>query len=572
MTRETQTDRPFQALDTLWHALQGRGSMNFSPVATGLAVGDWVMHLANSPGKQAELLMTAASLPAALRAERNRQEGDGGRASDHRFDDEGWEEEPFCTFRSLYRLACRAWGELAVGVPGVEPHHGEFMAFLGRQVLELGSPYNYLATNPELLRLTQKEKGENLVRGLHHYAEDVSRLFRGMDPAESGAYQVGRNLAVTEGEVIYRNRLMELIQYRPSTPEVFADPVLIVPAWIMKYYILDLSAENSMVKYLVDQGHTVFMASWKNPGTADRDIDLEDYMGLGVMAALDKLEEVVPERKVHGVGYCLGGTLFAIAAAAMARDGDERLKSLTLMAAQTDFTEAGELMLFIDPSQLSFLEDIMRYQGYLDTGQMAGAFQLLRAYDLIWSQAVGRYLKGERQPLNALMTWNADATRMPSRMHSRYLRELFLDNDFSEGRFEVKGRPVVISDIHVPIFLVSTQRDHVAPWTSVYKFHLAADARSITFVLTAGGHNSGIVSEPGHPGRSYRIATRREGEIYVPPERWLRSTPVKEGSWWVDWQKWLMAGSGKKGAPPAPGRFSGEGTSCVAPGTYVYGR
>ncbi|VFQ45683.1 PHA/PHB synthase family protein [Desulfoluna butyratoxydans] len=572
MRRDTQTERPFQALDTLWHALQGRGTMNFSPVATALAAGDWAMHLANSPAKQTELWMALATLPAALQAEKaHAVEAEGG-AADRRFNGDGWAQEPFCTFRSLYSLACRAWGTLAVGVPGVEPHHGEFMAFMGRQVLELGSPYNYLATNPELLRLTREEKGGNLMRGLYHYAEDMSRLLQGMPPAEAGAFEVGRNLAVTDGEVIYRNRLMELIQYRPSTSEVFADPVLIVPAWIMKYYILDLSAENSMVKYLVDQGHTVFMVSWKNPATGDRDLDLEDYMDLGIMAALDKLEEVVPDRKVHGVGYCLGGTLFAIAAAAMARDGDERLKSLTLMAAQTDFTEAGELMLFIDPAQLSFLEDIMRFQGYLDTGQMAGAFQLLRAYDLIWSQAVARYLKGERRPLNALMTWNADATRMPSRMHSRYLRELFLDNDFSEGRFEVKGRPVVISDIHVPIFLVATQKDHVAPWTSVYKFHLAADARSITFVLTAGGHNSGIVSEPGHAGRSYRIATRREGEIYVPPERWLGSTPVKEGSWWVDWQKWLMAGSGQKGAPPAPGRFSGEGEGCVAPGSYVYGR
>lgn len=524
MKRDTQTDRSFQALDTLWHALQGRGTMNFSPVATALAAGDWAMHLANSPAKQTELWMALATLPAALQAEKaHAVEAEGG-AADRRFNGEGWAQEPFCTFRSLYSLACRAWGTLAVGVPGVEPHHGELMAFMGRQVLELGSPYNYLATNPELLRLTRQEKGGNLVRGLCHYAEDMGRLFQGMPPAEAGAFEVGRNLAVTDGEVIYRNRLMELIQYRPSTPEVFADPVLIVPAWIMKYYILDLSAENSMVKYLVDQGHTVFMVSWKNPATGDRDLDLEDYMDSGIMAA------------------------------------------------QTDFTEAGELMLFIDPAQLSFLEDIMRFQGYLDTGQMAGAFQLLRAYDLIWSQAVGRYLKGERRPMNALMTWNADATRMPSRMHSRYLRELFLDNDFSEGRFEVKGRPVVISDIHVPIFLVATQKDHVAPWTSVYKLHLAADARSITFVLTAGGHNSGIVSEPGHPGRSYRMATRREGEIYVPPERWLASTPVKEGSWWVDWQKWLMAGSGQKGAPPAPGRFSGEGEGCVAPGSYVYGR
>lgn len=570
MTCETQTKRNYLSLDTLWHAMQGRWFMNFSPVATSLACIDWMLHLANSPGKQAELWMGAATLPAELRAQRVRNSAEG--ATDHRFDGDGWEQEPFCTYRSLYQLACRKWGELAAGIPGVEPHHGRLMAFLGRQWLGLGSPYNYLWSNPELLCLTRDEQGANLVRGMKHFAEDWYRFFRGMPPAEAGDYQVGRNMAVTSGEVVYRNRLMELIQYRPTTPEVFADPVLIVPAWIMKYYILDLTAENSMVKYLVDQGHTVFMVSWKNPGIEDRNVDLEDYLELGVMEALEKVNEVVPDRKVHGVGYCLGGTLFAIAAAAMARDGDDRLKSLTLMAAQTDFTEAGELMLFIDSAQLSFLEDIMRFQGYLDTGQMAGAFQLLRAYDLIWSQAVSKYLKGKRQPLNDLMSWNADATRMPSRMHSRYLRDLFLNNDLSEGRFKVKGRPVVISDIHVPVFMVATERDHVAPWTSVYKLNLAADAPSITFVLTAGGHNSGIVSEPGHPRRTFRIATRREGENYVPPERWIQNTPVKEGSWWVDWQKWLMAGSGQKGTPPAPGAFSGEGTPCAAPGTYIYGR
>ena len=565
-------DQNGQALDTLWHALQGHWTMNFSPVATGLAMGDWMSHLANSPGTQAELWLGAVTFASEVQKMREDSSGEDGGLLDSRFTDEGWSMEPFLTFRCLYQLGCARWHDLSLGIPGVEPHHGEFVSFLGRQWLELFSPRNCLATNPGLLRQTRDEKGENLWRGVGHMIEDCHDRLMGNSPLDDSDFEVGRNIGVTPGQVIYRNELMELIQYSPSTPHVFSDPVLIVPAWIMKYYILDLSPENSMVAYLVGQGHTVFMVSWKNPGTEDRDVDFEDYLELGVMQALGAVETVLPGRKVHGVGYCLGGTLLAIAAAAMARDGDDRLKSLTLMAAQTDFTEAGELMLFIDSAQLSFLEDIMRFQGYLDIGQMAGAFQVLRAYDLIWSRAVNRYIKGEHQPLNDLMSWNADATRMPSRMHSRYLRDLFLNNDFSEGRFKVQGRHVVISDIHLPIFLVATQRDHVAPWTSVYKLNLAADARSITFVLTSGGHNSGIVSEPGHPGRHYRIATRHEGDIYVPPEQWVKETPLKEGSWWVDWQAWLMAASGKQGTPPAMGRFSGEGEPSPAPGRYVFGR
>ncbi|BCS97298.1 poly-beta-hydroxybutyrate polymerase [Desulfoluna limicola] len=576
MTLDRRKTLTFQALDSLWHAMQGRWTMNFSPVATQLAVGDWLLHLANSPGTQADLWAGFFGLTTEAVTERVRPRAkDPGAKGDLecgcRFDDPLWGEEPFLSLRVLYRLGCRWWEEYATDVPGMKPRHKAFISFLGRQMLELYSPCNHLFTNPELLRHTSEEKGANLVRGGRFLAEDLMRVCRVPFPLPDSGFQVGKNLAVTKGRVIYRNRLMEIIQYSPSTPEVFENPVLIVPAWIMKYYILDLSPHNSMVKHLVDQGHTVFMVSWKNPGYEDRETDLEDYIELGVMDAVEKVEEVVPERKVHVVGYCLGGTLSAMAASAMARDGDDRLKSLTMLAAQTDFSEAGELMLFIGHAQLSFLEDIMQFQGYLDAGQMAAAFQMLRSYDLIWGKWVTRYLKGEQEFINDLMAWNADTTRMPSRMHSRYLRELFLNNDFFEGRFRVKGRPVVVSDIHVPVFIVAPEKDHVSPWTSVYKFHLSSDARSVTFVLTRGGHNAGIVSEPGHHGRSYRIATAHEGQSYVPPGHWYHDTPVKDGSWWVDWHKWLMGSSGKKSTPPDMGGFTGEGEACAAPGTYVFG-
>jgi polyhydroxyalkanoate synthase len=353
---------------------------------------------------------------------------------------------------------------------------------------------------------------------------------------------------------------------------VQAEPVLIVPAWIMKYYILDLSPENSLVRYLVGRGHTVFMISWRNPTAEDRDLGMEDYRKLGVMAAVDAISAIAPERKVHLAGYCLGGTLAMIAAAAMGRDRDERLASLTLFAAQGDFSEAGELMLFIDESEVAYLEAMMWDRGYLDTSQMSGAFQILRSNDLVWSRVVREYLLGRRAPMTDLMAWNADATRMPYRMHSEYLRQLFLRNDLSGGRFEVEGRPVWVSDPVLPLFAVGTVADHVAPWRSVYKAHLVVNAE-VTFVLTSGGHNAGIVSEPGHPHRSYRIATRPAGGPYMEAEEWEAHTPVKQGSWWPEWQAWLAARS-SPGAKPPPMGAPDQGLPPLgdAPGTYVLQR
>jgi polyhydroxyalkanoate synthase len=311
------------------------------------------------------------------------------------------------------------------------------------------------------------------------------------------------------------------------------------------------------------------MISWKNPGPEDRDLGLEDYRTLGVMAALDAISAIQPGRKVHAAGYCLGGTLLAIAAAAMARDGDDRFQTVTLFAAETDFTEAGELMLFIDETEVTFLEDLMWDQGFLDSSQMAGAFQLLRSKDLIWSRLVRDYLLGERTGLTDLMAWNTDATRLPYRMHSEYLRKLFLHNDLAEASYEAAGRTVTLADLRLPLFAVGTVKDHVTPWRSVYKIHVLTDAE-VTFVLAAGGHNAGIVSEPGHPHRSYQLATRRPGDRYLDPETWQMSTPRHEGSWWPVWQTWLKEHSSGPLAPPllgAPDR--GYPPLGDAPGTYV---
>jgi polyhydroxyalkanoate synthase len=443
------------------------------------------------------------------------------------------------------------------------------VAFVTRQMLDVFAPSNFLLTNPVALEKTLKSGGANLVRGWANFLQDIERVTGAKKPAGAEAYEVGRDVAVTPGRVVYRNRLIELIQYSPATNTVRPEPVLIVPAWIMKYYILDLSPHNSLVKYLVDRGFTVFMISWKNPEADDRDLSLEEYRKLGVASALDAVSAIVPNCKIHAAGYCLGATLLAIAAAAMARDEDDRLKSITLLAGQTDFSEPGELGLFVNESQLTFLEDMMWGQGFLDTRQMSGAFQLLRSNDLVWSRLINEYLMGEREKLSDLMAWNADGTRMPYRMHTEYLHHLFLDNDLAAGRFNAGGKPVALTDIRAPIFAVGTEWDHVAPWRSAYKIHLLTDT-DVTFLLATGGHNAGIVSEPGKDGRSYRVKRKAHDEQYTDPDSWLMEAPHKEGSWWPEWRTWLEAHSGERAAPPslgAPDR--GYPPLGPAPGAYV---
>jgi polyhydroxyalkanoate synthase len=340
-----------------------------------------------------------------------------------------------------------------------------------------------------------------------------------------------------------------------------------IPAWIMKYYILDLSTQNSLVRYLTEQGFTVFMVSWKNPGSDDRDMSFDDYRTKSLLPALEAALAITGAPRAHMVGYCLGGTLLTMAAAAMARDHDERVASLTLFAAQVDFSEAGELMLFVDEEQVSLLEDMMAERGYLDASQMAGAFQMLRSNDLIWSKLVHDSLMGHRTAPSDIMAWNADATRMPARMHSEYLRSLFLNNDLAEGRMKIDGDAVAVEDIRAPLFVVATEQDHVAPWRSVYKFNLLASCE-VTFALTNGGHNAGILSEPGHGGRHYRLGMRNRDAAYVDPGSWFSTHEPVAGSWWPAWTEWLIARSGPLAAPPSLGNpaFPAEDD---APGHYV---
>ena len=576
--QEEELDGP-SSIDRLLHAAVGRATLGISPASLALAYADWALHLASSPGKQAYLVEKAMRKAVrlglyALRCatEPNTCPCIEPLPQDRRFRGAQWQRWPFNLIYQGFLLNQQWWHNATTGVRGVSPHHEQVVSFAARQLLDVVAPSNYLATNPELLAQTAKEGGQNLIRGAVNLVEDWERAVAARPPVGSEAIQVGRDVAVTPGKVVYRNHLIELIQYAPATEDVHAEPVLIVPAWIMKYYILDLSPHNSLVRYLVGRGHTVFIISWRNPGVEDRDLDLEDYRRLGIERALDAINTIVPGRRVDAVGYCLGGPLTAIEAAKLSRDGDDRLHTLTLLAAQTDFSEPGELSLFIDDGALAFLEDIMWDQGYLDTKQMAGAFQMLRSNDLIWSRLLHSYLAGEREELNDLMAWNADATRMPYKMHSEYLRELFLRNDLAEGRYEVEGRPVVLSDIRIPIFAVGTETDHVSPWRSVYKIHLPVDT-DVTFVLTSGGHNAGIVSEPGHPRRHFRVSHKRAEEKYSDPDTWLATVDPQEGSWWPAWTAWLDEySSGNVAAPQLGAAEKGYAPLGNAPGTYVLQR
>jgi len=564
-------------VDRSLHAAFARFTLGLSPAALAKAYFDWATHITFSPGKRIQLVDKAARKSVRFANYAFRCASEGGKAAhcieplpqDRRFAGEDWQKPPFNLIYQSFLLQQQWWHNATTGIRGVSKHHEEMAEFVSRQILDMASPSNFLPTNPEVLRQTISKGGMNLVNGWRNLMEDWERAVSGKKPVGTEQFVVGRDVAVTPGKVVYRNRLIELIQYAPATDKVRPEPVLIVPAWIMKYYILDLSPHNSLVKYLTEQGFTVFMISWKNPSPDDRDLGLDDYRTLGVMSALDAVGAIVPEQKVHAVGYCLGGTLLSIAASGMARDGDDRLKTVTLLAAQTDFTDAGELMLFINESQVAFLEDMMWEQGFLDASQMAGAFQMLRSSDLIWSRMVRDYLMGERAPMIDLMAWNADATRMPYHMHSQYLRRLFMNNDLAEGRYVIGEKPIALADIRAPIFTVGTLRDHVSPWRSTYKINIMTDT-DVTYLLATGGHNAGIVSEPGHDHRSFQVMTRKADDRYIDPDTFLAQTPKKEGSWWPEWVAWLNERSGEPVAPPALGGSVADREPLIdAPGTYV---
>jgi polyhydroxyalkanoate synthase subunit PhaC len=484
-------------LDLLLNAWLGKFTGGISPATLGNAYVDWLSNLALAPSRQLSLLqetwkkigrwqhyflqsLLQSLLQSALQSAKT------GNASeppciaplpqDRRFEDPAWQRWPYNLvyqgfLQQQQQQQQQWWHRATTGVRGVSPHHEDVVSFTVRQWLDMLAPSNFMLTNPVVQQATLASGGTNLANGARHLADDWRRAAMGTHAPDQRSYKAGDNVAVTPGKVVYRNELIELLQYAPATATVHATPLLFVPAWIMKYYILDLSPHNSLVRYLVEQGYTVFMISWKNPLEEDRELSLEDYRQLGVMDALDAVARITGAPQVHAAGYCLGGTLLAIAAASMARDGDARLASLTMLASQVDFKEPGALSLFIDESQVSFLD--------------------------------------------------------------------------------------------AAIFAVGTLTDHVAPWRSVYKLQLLTDT-DVTFLLTSGGHNAGVVSPPGQARRSYQLAMHAHDAPYIDADSWQRDTPRHDGSWWPAWQAWLAERSGAQVAPPAMDPDLGD-----APGNYV---
>lgn len=576
-TGQNTPRHPYEKLDRATRAALARATAGVSPHSIMATWMDWAMHLGRSPGRQLELTERAARDTAKLWVYACEM-AIGAKATppfqprkqDHRFSAPGWQKAPFSLWQQAFLSAQDWWQAATDEMPGIAPRDAERAQFQIRQALDLISPSNFPWSNPEIINRTFQTGGRNLVEGSAHFIEDVAHTITQEHELAPQGYEVGKDLAATAGRVVFRNTLFELIQYTPRTKSVQAEPILFVPAWIMKYYVLDLSAENSMVRYLVQQGFTVFMMSWVNPTADQANLSLEDYRLNGVMAAIDAIETIIPGQKIHTNGYCLGGTLLAIAAAVMQRDGDDRLASVTLMAAQVDFAEAGELLLFIDESQVAFVEDLMWLQGCLDRPQMSRTFTTIRAEDLIYARAVRRYFLGEDDLPTDLTVWNNDTTRMPARMHSEYLRGLFLENRLSAGRFAVEGRVVALKDIRVPMFVVGTESDHIAPWRSVYKIRLFTDG-DLTFVLTNGGHNGGILSEPGHKHRHYRQGHRPADALYTSPDEWLEATEIRQGSWWPAMADWIKGRSSGETAPPLMGgKRKGVANLPKAPGTYIH--
>lgn len=562
---------PHRALDRAIRGAVAKVTGGMSPHAITETWHDWGLHLSRSPGRQLELLgraqanasqVMAYALGAGIKNHDNAPFAP--KKHDHRFEDAAWDAYPFNLWKQGFLAVQDWWDHATDDIRGLQKQDADRAKFQIRQMLDLVSPSNFPLTNPEIINATTRERGTNLIEGATHFTKDLMQTLTQEHKPPPKGFEIGPDLACTPGKVVFRNDLFELIQYAPQTEKTHPDPVLFIPAWIMKYYILDLSPQNSMVKYLVKQGFTVFMISWCNPMADQAELSLEDYRKRGVLAAMGAINKIMPDRKIHANGYCLGGTLLAIAAATMARDGEDRLASVTLMAAQVDFAEAGELLLFVDESQVAFVEDMMWEQGYLDRPQMTRTFASIRAEDLIYTRAVNRYFLGKDDLPSDLLVWNGDTTRMPARMHAEYLRGLFLENRLTAGRFSVEGRVIALKDIGLPMFVIATETDHIAPWRSVYKTKLFTDC-DLTFVLTNGGHNGGILSEPGHRGRHFRIAHRANGALYIGPDRWVAQNDTVAGSWWPEYAGWLAGQTLEMVAPPKMGK-----PLCDAPGRYVH--
>lgn len=486
---------------------------------------------------------------------------------DKRFTDPEWSQNQFFDFLKQAYLLTTQWADrLVKDAAGVDEHTRDKAQFYVKQIANAISPSNFVLTNPELLRETLSSNAENLVRGMHMLGEDIKAGHGNLKirQSDSSMFEVGRNLALTPGKVIFQNDLMQLIQYEPTTKDVLKVPLLIVPPWINKFYILDLTPEKSFIKWCVDQGTTVFVVSWVNPDAHLVAKSFEQYMREGPIAALDAIAAATGERKVNAIGYCVGGTLLAITLAYLAAKKKDRVLSATMFAAQVDFTHAGDLKVFVDEERIKQLEAHMNEQGYLEASRMANAFNMLRSNDLIWPYVVNNYLRGKKPFPFDILYWNSDATRMPAANHSFYLRNCYLENTLSKGEMEIAGVTLDLRKVKLPIYNLATREDHIAPAKSVL-FGSQYFGGPVKYVLAGSGHIAGVVNPPAKPKYQYWTGKAPKGSDV---DKWISTAKVHPGSWWPDWLDWLKS----QDAETVPARKIGAGKLKPiedAPGSYV---
>jgi polyhydroxyalkanoate synthase subunit PhaC len=483
---------------------------------------------------------------------------------DGRFKDEEWSSNfLFDYIKQSYLIAARNIQQAVAKVEGLSPESEKKVAFFTRQYVDALAPSNFLMTNPQVLRETLASGGQNLVRGLNNLLADLEKGHGELriSMTDETAFQLGRNVATSPGKVVHQTDLMQLIQYQPMTSQVYKRPLVIIPPWINKYYILDLREKNSFIRWAVEQGHTVFVVSWVNPGAELSQKGFDDYMTEGALAAFEGVEKATGERDLNVIGYCLGGTLLGATLGYMAATKDERVKAATFFVSLLDFSQPGELGVFIDEEQVASLEKKMNQRGYLEGSEMAGTFNLLRANDLVWSFVVNNYLMGKDPFPFDLLYWNADSTRMPARMHSFYLRNMYIKNRMGvPGGITLKDVPIDLSKVKIPSYFISTVEDHIAPWKTTYKGakYLGGPVR---FVLGGSGHIAGIVNPPS--AKKYHFWTN--DSLPATADDWFASAKQQPGSWWDDWQRWMDE---RNGGEKVPARIPANAIE-DAPGSYA---
>ena len=485
--------------------------------------------------------------------------------SDKRFLDPEWGRNAFFDFlKQAYLVTTRWAGDLVDHADGLDEHTRHKAGFYVKQVTNAISPSNFILTNPELFRETVASSGENLVRGMKMFAEDIA-AGKGdlkLRQADYSGFEVGKNIATTPGKVVGRSDVAEIIQYEPVTDKVLKRPLLICPPWINKFYILDLNPQKSFIRWAVEQGHTVFVISWINPDQRHGLKDWEAYIREGLQYGLDTVEQTTGEREVNAIGYCVGGTLLAAALALLAQEGDDRIRSVTFFTTQVDFTYAGDLKVFVDEDQITALERAMQGKGYLDGTKMATAFNMLRSGDLIWPYVINNYMRGKDPLPFDLLYWNADSTRMAAANHSFYLRNCYLENNLSQGRMELAGRTISLADITIPVYNLAAREDHIAPARSVF-LGCQYFGGDVDYVVAGSGHIAGVVNPPAANKYQFWTNGKPAGDF----EDWLKKADETPGSWWPHWHRWIESKEATRvdaRKPGARGRVLED-----APGSYV---